>query len=275
MAIPGDGTAANPYIVDNWADFQSVNSGSWYVKFKDGGGVIDFNDVNPDGYTTPLVINCHLDGNGWVWRNIYLQDGGYIKSGWEVSNLKILNLYAAFINRYSYVFDCNNWTNMVFSCFVNCTDTAYVFSRTYNGTVTLSKCSANIKMRGGSPCLFAQTAYLKASQCHFHLDLKGYKVGIFSTGDSCIGDVYNCLFTGQLQFGAGGIFRLFPYNNGGYNVYDITVPSSSQAYGSDTMSIYNSDTCIITSSYPKLFPCDSTQIKSASYLESIGFPIGV
>ena len=78
MAISGDGSQANPWVVHNWEEFSEVNvvgSGGKYLKFADGGGIIDFNTIQPDGYTSTYTIYPHVDGNGWVWRNLYLKGG--------------------------------------------------------------------------------------------------------------------------------------------------------------------------------------------------------
>jgi hypothetical protein len=50
--MTGSGTQADPYIVDNWADFLTAAtiSTDTYTEFAEG-TVIDINDVQPEGFS--------------------------------------------------------------------------------------------------------------------------------------------------------------------------------------------------------------------------------
>jgi hypothetical protein len=74
MAYTGTGTQADPYIVDNWDDFLLVCNltTSTYIKWADSEDkVVDFNEINPQGYDSTIEIKGNVDFNGWELRNLW------------------------------------------------------------------------------------------------------------------------------------------------------------------------------------------------------------
>ena len=72
MAISGNGTQANPYIVDNWADFLSVLTieGGIYIKWADNGSKVLTDTIV---ISSPLNIangKKHVDFNGWTFQDV-------------------------------------------------------------------------------------------------------------------------------------------------------------------------------------------------------------
>lgn len=100
MAASGTGTAADPYVVDNWTDFLTVCniSTSTYVKWADSENkVVDFNDINPRGFTNTIETKGNIDFNSWELRNMnssaryVLKFTGTNNNKPTVQNLKITN----------------------------------------------------------------------------------------------------------------------------------------------------------------------------------------
>lgn len=100
MAATGAGTQENPYVVDNWDDFLTVCniSPTTYIVWADvENKVIDFNDINPQGYDSIIEIKGNVDFNGWELRNItstaqfVIRVSGTSSIRPTVKNLKITN----------------------------------------------------------------------------------------------------------------------------------------------------------------------------------------
>lgn len=101
MAATGAGTQADPYIVDNWTDFLTVcniNPITYIVWADVESKVVDFNEINPQGFTETIAMKGIIDFNGWELRNFYstaqiaFQLGnGYSETAQSLSNLRITN----------------------------------------------------------------------------------------------------------------------------------------------------------------------------------------
>lgn len=101
MAATGSGTQMDPYIVGNWDDFLTVCniSSTTYIVWDDAEDkVVDFNEINPQGFTETIAMKGIIDFNGWELRNFYstaqiaFQLGnGYSEAAQSLSNLRITN----------------------------------------------------------------------------------------------------------------------------------------------------------------------------------------
>lgn len=100
MAATGTGTASDPYVVDNWDDFLTVCniSATTYIVWDDAENkVVDFNEINPQGYDSTIEIKGNVDFNGWELRNLTSTAGkvlrfrGVSANYPTVKNLKITN----------------------------------------------------------------------------------------------------------------------------------------------------------------------------------------
>lgn len=100
MAASGTGTAADPYVVDNWTDFLTVCnvSATTYVKWADTENkVVDFNEINNEGLDDTIAMKGHIDFNSWELRNLWskaqraLSITGTSSNIADISNVKITN----------------------------------------------------------------------------------------------------------------------------------------------------------------------------------------
>ena len=98
MAVTGTGTAADPYIVDNWTDFLTVCNVStstyilWANEETEEEKVVDFNDIAPYGLEAKIELKGHIDFNGWTLQNVWVRNSGFLSlRSTRLYNLKILN----------------------------------------------------------------------------------------------------------------------------------------------------------------------------------------
>lgn len=98
MAATGTGTAADPYVVDNWTDFLTVCNVSastyilWANKETEEEKVVDFNDIAPYGLETQIQLQGHVDFNDWTLQNVWVRNSGFLSlRSAQLYNLKILN----------------------------------------------------------------------------------------------------------------------------------------------------------------------------------------
>jgi hypothetical protein len=101
MAATGAGTQDNPYVVSSWDDFLTVcniNPTTYIVWADVENKVVDFNEINPQGFTETIAMKGIIDFNGWELRNFYstaqiaFQLGnGYSETAQSLSNLRITN----------------------------------------------------------------------------------------------------------------------------------------------------------------------------------------
>ena len=98
MATTGTGTAADPYIVDNWTDFLTVCNISastyilWVNKETEEEKVVDFNDIAPYGLENQIQLKGHIDFNDWTLQNVWVRNSTFLSlRSTRLYNLKILN----------------------------------------------------------------------------------------------------------------------------------------------------------------------------------------
>ena len=98
MAVTGTGTAADPYIVDNWTDFLTVCNVSastyilWANEETEEEKVVDFNDIAPYGLEAKIELKGHIDFNGWTLQNVWVRNSDFLSLiSARLYNLKILN----------------------------------------------------------------------------------------------------------------------------------------------------------------------------------------
>ena len=74
--MTGSGTQTDPYIVDSWAEFESVVTKSGVIiKFNPDAEnkIIDMNEIYPEGCPSYSIGSSKIYGNGWEIQNLYLK----------------------------------------------------------------------------------------------------------------------------------------------------------------------------------------------------------
>lgn len=300
--MTGTGTQNDPYIISDWTDFiTAVGTSGAYVEFPknlvrtsdtdvdpnklytDANGVVqtnvqpsdlanlyentfilDANDYAPSGITTHIQINC-TSINGF---------GGYIKN--LASSMDgILGFYSV--------------TQMTGIAFLNINLEEYMFfgavwSGDYN---RINKCifSGRLVSRYNA---FINTNYFKFTSCAFTIELWGLMANLTSiatnalstfdvsriqliktdtSSDSLVLDVAakNSYITGSVT----APLRINTPSD--YTIIDLEAPQISAMNSGQSNVLANSDKCNNISGY--LTSVTTTQLKDATYLSSIGFPI--
>lgn len=292
--MTGTGTQSDPFIVDNWEDFvTAIGTADAYVEFPDGGGVIDLNDIAPTGIPEISVSCKSIKGNDWIIRNLYCkghagfitQYGKYV----SIDRLHFLNFYfddeGKAVNKGTvfgnsgddrqgyYFYECQ------FSGIMNCT---YYNSDVYerNGLFVqdnywlkcrLIRCSINVKLDGYAVLLNGST--------YIHEDNRVEYCNIKVSGNSPAwtidGDYRNCLISGDSVATAFDVIR----GSANFNVInvDFSGADSFNCTGrSDAINLIDTDLLPSGATIGTGFVGVTTeQLHDATYLASLGFPIGV
>lgn len=292
--MTGTGTQADPFIVDNWPDFvTAVGTADAYIEFPAGGGVIDLNDIAPTGIPEISVSCKSIMGNDWIIQNLYCKKhrgfstvrGKYV----SIDKLHFLNFYfddegerikfgTIFGNseeeRQGYYFnECK------FSGIMNCT---YSDSSTYKNNSLFAQdnywmkcrvisCSINVRLNGH--------ALLLSGSNYTHNDNRIEYCNIKVSGNSprwtIDGDYRNCLISGDSVATAFDVIR----GSANFNVInvDFSGADSFNCTGrSDAINLINTDLLPSGATIGTGFVGVTTeQLHDATYLASLGFPIGV
>lgn len=264
--MTGTGTQNDPFIVDNWNDFISIdNVDEVYIKWKDiENKVIDFNEIKPEGFAETIVLPRYTDFNGWTLKNFFANHDSYVFYGSSsskntyIKNLIFENFYLLNIQRIFYFI---NLENCIISGILNNNNNSHLVSY---GNVT--NCSFNVRLVTLKNFTFLQGQANKIKNSDVILDVSA-KTFYLLGGEIC--NAKNCRFSGEIRSSSGAV------QLGGdfANVYNF-VSNDPLKYTGSGVSVYNSDfsTC---SGNENLKPCTSEELKSPEFLYNIGFPIGV
>lgn len=256
--MTGSGTQADPYIVDNWADFLTAAtiSTDTYTEFVEG-TVIDINDVQPEGFSSALSLAGHIDGKNSVIKNLVVNNQYgriFAVSGLDMKNISFLNMRGL---RKIFERQMSTSSLTLYKCqfsgrLDNPDDIIYMSGG------SCSRCSFTLEVHGSENVRFNGDSDYPVQYCR--IDISGTNTGSYIS----IGNVSNCYVTGKHST------KIEVYGN--TNVVDFTAP----AFGSDSFSsniLVNSDKCSSIQSLSGVHAVTSVQLIDASYLSSIGFPI--
>ena len=277
--MTGSGTQESPYIVTTWEEFLSVCnvSTSTYVEWNNG--EVNFNEIQPSGFTDPIEIKSNIRLYKVKWRNF-------------VSRAKI----AFKINASATIIDLEEFEFTDAELFHPASSSAFdgaVFSsgRTSSyGTYTIKNCvfsyrqdsagkggfikyasrgsivgtAINIKSICTGEYSFEFNSPLEYSECNIKFDVQAGSLS------GCL-RAFLCWYSGKIQTSAAS-WSNSTANLLGNFVFDVecNVPIS---FGSGHIyrSIYNSDKCTLTGT--NWYPATTAQLSDTAYLYSVGFPV--
>lgn len=276
--MTGSGTQESPYIVTGWEEFLSVCnvSTSTYVEWNNG--EVDFNEINPSGFTDPIEIKSNIRLYKVKWRNF-------------VSRAKIAFKIAASATK----IDLEEFEFTDAELFHPSSSSAYdgaVFSSgraSYYGKYTISKCVFSYRQdsagKGGfikyanSTKITSTAQNTKAictgeynfgdsnvsySECNINIDIQAASL----TG--CL-NAFLCWCSGKIQTSAAS-WTNSTANLLGNFVFDVecNVPIS---FGSGHMyrCVFNSDKCTITGT--NWIGATTAQLSDTTYLYNQGLPV--
>ncbi|MDE6679597.1 MAG: hypothetical protein K2K02_11215 [Ruminococcus sp.] len=269
--MTGTGTQADPYIVDNWADFMSTSKNATYIEWDKNAEnkVIDFNEIRPQGYSTTVKMGGHTKYNGWVFKNFYstasiaLEFGS---AGETISGVTFENLYWEVSGSASYFLHCEgNYSNK--SVFDNCIFSGRIAipSAGCFCSEIMRRCALNLSISSLSDTF--RLSYENIENSDIILDIPNVNTFIVAYRN-----VTNSRISGKIS--ATTSVKICESSTSGYNIinFESNQPLKYVGFG---ISVYNSDLAEKDSSSTNLIGCTPEQLKNAEYLYSIGFPIGV
>ena len=277
--MTGSGTQESPYIVTTWAEFLSVCnvSTSTYVEWSNA--EVDFNEINPSGFTDPIEIKSNIRLHKVKWKNF-------------VSRAKI----AFKITDYATIIDLEEFEFTDAELFHPASKNSYdgaVFSSgstSWYGNYTIKNCefsyrqdsagkggfikytnkgniigtSMNIKSICAGEYAFEFNSLLEYSECNINFDIQA---------GSLYGDLraFLCWYSGKIQTDASSWTNSTPNLLGNF-VFDVecNVPID---FGSGHMyrCVFNSDKCTLTGT--NWIGATTAQLSDTTYLYNQGLPV--
>ncbi len=273
--MTGTGTQEDQYIVDNWIDFvQATAIKDAYVKFADGGGTINMNEICPDGMTETVTIRAFVDGNGWNIKNIHLNGGYAFNICNKVENLNFtdFNIESSNSSRRAIMFSFDYFTptgtsenryGLLYKCAFNGYLTGgypNMFKGANNDTdrISLMRCSAKLKITENSH--LNQSYRVLCNHCVFDID-----------APNSIDPFYDMPLNNCLIFGSYKSLTIPGYSK--YVIVDAECQSQAASQGGKSeLIIGNQDKAALSNNFNAV---TTEQLKNPAYLASLGYPIGV
>ena len=302
IVLEGNGTQNNPYIVSTYEEMLFATGATYiwqvklinreqkiykyndiYCRYDDSLSTIDFNDIQPNGYNTSLEIRPIVIGNGWTWKNIVLNENGYIfftYSAQPVSQLIISNLYA----KGSYCIETNGgFKDSILDLFCESVNPMTVFTTDTNGGVVYENMSINLKARGGEVSINKEEYYyvtLKNCRLNLDVDTTTFKIGYI--GSWFYGAILNnVIVTGDIKTSSNSedvklgrsisscIYDVSYSGNGKLKIDRNSIVKTASFYNSDKV---EDETGLAVTN---MYGATTEELKSAQYLFDNGLPIGV
>lgn len=267
MAYTGTGSQDDPFIVSDWDTFISlVSRNGVYIKWEDvADKSIDFNNVNPFGYTSAITVNANVDFNNWVFRNlVFNQNSSHMFYGSGVlQNGAFVNLYVT-----SRSLSQVSMTNMVMTGKISTYDEFLFYGNRIRG------CSIVLDV------VIPQYSYLLLAH-YSSFECNYMRINILSDNKFIVihedGNLLNSRYNINNPNGNIDIFQQKSVSCLSNScVFDITTKELGLGRRATSLnSVYNSDTIETAPTASGLTGCTTEQLKDAEYLESIGFLIGV
>lgn len=265
--MTGSGTQTDPYIVDNWADYRQIYRSSAYIEWDDSAQnkVIDFNEIQPSGFTSAIAFSRYTKFNGWKFVNLFTMhsnplffgsaggtlDGFVLENFYWITTSKTESILINFEANYS---NFSTLKNCVISGKIECQNSCRLTHAHFHES------SANIAVNSGN---FTLTNH-SVRHADVILDVDAPTVKL--TDESII----NSRFSGKIHAETPIICG---NSTSGYNVFDLLADQPAEYSGKGVM-VYNSDK-MTASGDGNHKPCTSGQLKNPEYLASLRFPIGV
>ncbi len=321
MAYTGTGTKDDPYIVDSWESYYTLakdeltGDGKYreakYYKFADvDNKIVDFNDIEPEGYTTPLPSKVFVDFNGWTFRNLRLinvsavfdylsRDYSQTMKTASFKNGKFENIYVessspkfGIVSSEAYNNSPANQltvNNMSFSG-------TYVYKGTEKST-NLIGCANNNKIYIryiGCSFNFLITAPESTTNINIADNIEvencSFKIKTQSTAETTLAyntftsTIYGKTLNSLIQIDSpNSTINVNALHNGTNNNLNdrfstcVIIPTCKKlkSIAKCVATVYNSDNVQTDSTAGSgLIPCTTEQLGSVDYLQSVGFPIG-
>ena len=278
--MTGSGTEQDPYIVQTFEEFDSVRNISTATYIEYSNDEVDFNDIQPYGYTERFILAGHITMTNVIWKNFTSRAGDAISFGGDIqgiylecNNCKIINAYHITSSSEKYFFICRSGDVVFNNCEISYRQDvgnvgAYTgLLRDAGGDQTFNACAITIKSYGNKNNTWRLADGGTFEFCNINLDVQANKFDYPLQG-------FMCWYSGKIDINTA---TSNSKDGGSGNIVwdvEITQPitlTSTSLY--NFLSIYNSDKATITASGSNMIVGVTTeQLKNTSYLYSLGFP---
>lgn len=277
--MTGSGTQESPYIVTTWAEFLSVCnvSTSTYVEWNNG--EVNFNDIQPSGFSDPIEIKSNIRLYKVKWKNFVSRAKIAFKimasatkidlEEFEFTDAELFHpsSSSAFDGA---VFSSGRTSSYGYYTIKNCVFTYRQDSAGKGGFIKYTNkgniigTSMNIKSICAGEYAFEFNSLLEYSECNINFDIQA---GSLSGGLRA----FLCWYSGKIQTSASS------WNNSTSNllgnfVFDVecNVPI---AFGSGHIyrCVYNSDKCTVSGA--NWIGATTAQLSDTTYLYNQGLPV--
>lgn len=276
----GTGTQADPFVPYIWDEVvEAVGTSAAYVSFPENGGEYDLNALYPTGVSTIRVRCTQINGNGWNLKNLYSQGNPFSIIGTHCTWIR-LNI-VDFLHEGSDFFKTNEeyyqdgkstFNQCKFSGIMSSGRLFNRNSRHSDNVMRLETSSINVRADNDAVVFGGamDSEYASSNYCN---------VVITGNSSNPFGENWmrNCLIQGSMS----------PSGNNGIKLtsgstFNIITANLSEATSESLLScpngltICNSDLLPAGTTIPAgMVGCTTEQLRNASYLASLGFPIGV
>lgn len=283
--MTGTGTQADPYVPSSWAEFvTAIGTANAYVSLAEG-AVWDMNEIAPSGAGTVTVSATQVTGNGATIKNMYFNGGGFdFTANTAISNMKFTNVLA---ENSANVFRCHENRNNVYPSLSQVTISGKIvdsnlFRADYGDgrhQITTNRCAINVEISGDSA--FAKVGIGSYPWVKLFFDhVKTSGSSDYSSDQQM--QIQNTLWEGDWVCNSAGLVGGSSGVISSNNIFDVNVPATATIFVNSNYAS-NVKQCIFNSSKiasgatlaAQITQVTDEQLNSASYLNSIGFPIGV
>ena len=286
-------------IVNSWQALMEANEDETVtdIKFADGGGVIDFNNIQVTGFDTTVTFNKPIDFNNWEFRNIYFRVAGCFYFKGTITNANFLNVYSVntLTSFSTFRFEAFNNNNITISGLFIQPKYCYIIQcvKSINDAISIQNSSFKFDILGDLALMscYGSSTYYYIDNCRFDFNIVWRGTGqpyLYSDYASFT----NCLFTGSIYApnitsttnaytfldrgkSANNIIDIRRRN---YTSSDIDMKLRVATTSSTGLNIYTNDTGIsydITTGAQIFQGVTSAQLSQPEYLFDLGFPIAI
>lgn len=278
--MTGSGTQESPYIVTTWAEFLSVCniSTSTYVEWNNA--EVNFNDIQPSGFSDPIEITSNIRLYKVKWKNFVSRAKIAFKITASATKIDLEEFeftdaelfHPASNNSYDgAVFSSGGTSTRGVYTIKNCVfsyrqDSAGKggFIKYISGSSKATGTALNIKSNCAGEYAFESGAgHLSYSECNIKLDIQaGSLAGPLRA--------FLCWYSGKIQTSAASWSNS---TNGllGNIVFDVECNATISLNTYQYRSVFNSDKCTITGT--TWIGATTTQLSDTNYLYNQGLPV--
>lgn len=305
--MTGTGTKTDPYIVDNWQEFEAavelVQSATQttpaYIHFNPNASnkIVDMRKIHPSGCPTYNIGSTNLIGNGWEIRNLYLTNSLIkVSPGGAVIGFNFTKF--SYHGNYPFIHAISNGVsgvvpieNNVFSGVVESSDPENTFGfiggekqNSYNIQISIYNNTFDLKAYGNGLFILANDVRNQYPYDLYPVAFNDIKIHLSGStfiheNTGIFGNCYQNIIHDnriEIETDTGCNFRI--ETNGVSKITRNVVTGSNSGqitqqgtYKASYINVYNSDNLNLSGATCNFKPCTTEQLRNSDYLTGIKF----